>query len=215
MAIPRRAHVLDLGGGFDRVWREQFSKTARRMVRKAEQAGVVIECDTTGRLVPVFYDLHRRSVDRWAEQQREPKWLAHWRANQRDPLGKLEHIARYMGDACRVWVAWQGDHPVATSLVLLNGNADDMMGAMDKERSAPVQANYLLLRHTIEDACRRGCQWYHLGESGASQGLATFKEHFGAEAYDYEEYRHERLPLSRLDRGLRGVVKRAIGFKDV
>ena len=34
--IPRRAHVLDLRGGFDDVWSSRFAGTARTAVRKAE-----------------------------------------------------------------------------------------------------------------------------------------------------------------------------------
>lgn len=214
MEIPRRAHVIDLEGGFGSVWQERFIPQTRNKVRKAEKFELAIESDSTGRLIPVFYDLFRLSVDRWAEQQREPRWLAHWRAKQRDPLEKLEHIARHMGKACRVWVAWHGGRPAAAILVIYGQNADYMMGAMNKELAAPTNANYLLQKSAIEEACRLGCHYYHMGESGESAGIGRFKERFGARPYSYTEYRIERLPMSRFDRGLRGVVKRAIGFKD-
>lgn len=214
VVVPRRAHVIDLEGGFDRVWKERFASKTRNKVRKAEKSGLVVESDTSGRLVKVFYGLFRRSIDRWAEQQHEPRWLAHWRAEQRDPLAKLEHIASYMGEACRVWVAWQDDRPVAASLVMYGVNADYMMGAMDKELAAPTNANDLLQKHAIEEACRLGCRYYHMGESGESAGIGEFKERLGARAYPYQEYRLERLPLNQMDKGLRGLVKRAIGFKD-
>ncbi len=213
--VPRRAHVLDLEGGFDHVWQKSFASKTRNKVRRAEKSGLVVECDTTGKLIPVFHELFRRSVDRWAEQQHEPRWLAHQRAEQRDPLRKLEHIARYMGKACSVWVAWQGDRPAAACLVMYGGNADYMMGAMDKELAAPTNANDLLQKHAIEEACRLGCRYYHMGESGDSAGIAGFKERLGAQSYLYTEYKLERLPLSRIDSGLRSIVKRAIGFKDV
>lgn len=215
ISIPRRAHVLDLEGGFDHVWKERFVSKTRNKVRKAERSGLVVECDTTGRLVPVFHRLFRRSVDRWAEQQHEPRWLAHWRAEQRDPLRKLEHIAQHMGKVCNVWVAWQGNRPAAACLVMYGSNADYMMGAMDKELAAPTNANDLLQKHAIEMACRLGCRYYHMGESGDSVGISGFKERLGAHSYPYTEYKLERLPLRRIDSGLRGVVKRAIGFKDV
>lgn len=212
--ISRRAHVVDLEGGFDRVWDGHFSKNTRNIVRKAEQKGVIVEYDTTGRLMPIFYELYRRSIDRWAKYQREPHWLAHLRANQRDPLYKLQHIAKCMGEACKVWVAWHDSVPVAALIVLTKQNADYIMGAMDKERAAPVYASALLQKFAIENACRQGCHYYHMGESGDSQGIARFKERFGAQPYIYHEYRLERLPLTKLDRGIRSVVKRAIGFRD-
>lgn len=215
MAFPRRAHVLDLEGGWERVWRERMASGTRHKAHKAERAGVEVECDTTGRLLGVFYKLFQLSVERWAAQQNEPLWLAHRRAQQRDPLRKLEYLARHLGSQFKVWVAWHDGHAVAASVVLMGTNADYTLGAMDKERAAPVYANYLLHKRAIEDACRAGCRYYHMGESGESKGIAHFKERFGAQAYAYNEYRLERLPLSRIDKGLRGIVKRAIGFRDV
>jgi hypothetical protein len=214
LVLPRRAHVLELDGGFDRVWQERFASKTRNKVRKAKKLGVVVESDSTGRLMPVFYELYRRSVDRWAAQQNEPRWLAHLRAKQRDPLAKLEHLARHLGKACRVWVAFHAGQPVAAAVVLLGRNADYILGAMDKTLAAPVNANDLLQACAIEEACATGCSLYHMGESGDSAGIADFKERLGAKAYAFHEYRLERLPLSRLDLGLRSVVKRVIGFQD-
>lgn len=215
MAIPRRAHVLDLEGGFDKVWNERFTKQTRKQMRKAEKSGVVVECDATGRLVPVFETLFRRSVDRWAEQQNEPRWLAHLRAGQRDSSEKTQHIARSMGNACRIWVAWHEGAPVAASMVLVGTNMDGLRSVSDKALAAPLNANDLLKKLAIEDACRAGCRYYHLGESGESAGIAAFKERLGARAFAYDEYRMERFPMSRLDKGLRTLVKCAIGFRDV
>ena len=97
VAVPRLAHVLDLEGGFDRVWNERFTNNARRAVHKAERSGLTVECDTTGRLVPVYYGLYERSLERWASSLHEPLWLARVRARRRDPQRKLEALARALG----------------------------------------------------------------------------------------------------------------------
>lgn len=212
--IPRRAHVLDLEGGFGKVWGERFASNTRNKVRKAEKLGVEVECDTSGRAIPIFYELYRRSIDRWAEQQHEPRWLAHQRAEQRDPRRKLEHISRSLGETCQVWVARHAGQPVAAILVFSGVNADYAMGAMDKALAAPVYASNLIQKLAIEKACETGCRLYHMGESGTSEGIARFKESLGAQSYPYSEYRLERLPLTRIDRNLRGAVKRLIGFQD-
>jgi hypothetical protein len=214
-AIPRRAHILDLEGGFDRVWRERFDSKTRNKVRKAERSGLVVECDTTGRLVPVFESLYRISVDRWAQQQHEPRWLAHLRARARDPLRKTRHIAAHMGRACPIWVAWLAGEPVAASMLLVGHNVDGLRSASNKALAAPVCANDLLKKLIIEEACNAGCRYLHMGESGFSEGIAQFKERFGARPYDYEELWIERLPINRIDRGVRSLVKQAIGFRDV
>ena len=215
VTIPRLAHVIDLEGGFEQVWSKRFDKKTRSAVRKGERAGVVVESDTTGRLVPVFYELLRRSFDRWALQQHEPRFLTHLRGQMRDPLRKFQMMADRLGDACCIWVAWVNGQPAASMLVLQYANVNDSRGAMDKDVTASTGANDLLQSMAIEAACESGCRYYHMGESGNSASLAHFKTRFGAEAYPYAEYHLERFPFTRIDAGLRRIVKRVIGFKDV
>jgi Acetyltransferase (GNAT) domain len=213
VAIPRLAHVLDLGDGPEAAW-QGLHKDARRGVRKAERCGIEVECDNTGRLVPVFHRLLEISIERWAAQQHEPLGLARWRARRRDPLRKFERWAAALGDSMRVWVAWKDGEPAASSIVVRGKNASDTRGAMDKELAAPTGANHLLQWLAIEDAARAGCRWYHLGESGRSRGLARYKEKWGARPVPYSEYRFERLPITRADDLARGLVKRALRFRD-
>jgi hypothetical protein len=212
-AIQRRAHVLDLEGGAAHVWR-RFRKSAREGVRKAERSGLEIECDTSGRLVPVFFDLLERSVERWARQQNEPLWLARWRLKRRDPVEKFERLAATMGQVMRIWVARKDGSPAASMIVLLGANASDTRGAMDKALAGPTNANDLLQWLAIEDACQAGCRHYHLGESGFSRSLGHFKEKFGARPVPYTEHRIERLPLTRAEGLARGLVKRLLRFRD-
>jgi hypothetical protein len=112
-------------------------------------------------------------------------------------------------------VAWLDGQPAAAIVVLKGTNADDILGAMNKELAASTGANALLHRLAIEDACLSGCRYYHMGESGSSAPLARFKSGFGAKAYPYAEYRLERIPITTVDTHLRNIVKRLLGFKDV
>jgi hypothetical protein len=214
VAVPRLAHVVDLEGGSATAWR-RLTKSARWGVRRAQRAGVQLECDRTGRLLPVYLELARLSIERWAEFQHEPLALARWRAHRRDPLEKFQSMAAALGGAMRVWVAWHEGRAAAAAIVLVGANAHDTRGAMDKRLAGPTHANDLLLWAAIEDACAAGCRRYHLGESGGSRSLARFKEKFGARAVPYAEYRIERLPLGRADALARGSIKRVLGFRDV
>jgi hypothetical protein len=214
IAIPRVAHVLDLDGGFEAVWTKKFKSGTRNKVRKAEKSGLTVECDTSGKLVPVFYNLFLQSVDRWASQQHEPLALARWRAKQRDPLDKFVRLAQRLGDSFRLWVAWSDGQPAATILVLQGKNAHYTRGAMNKQLAGPTRANDLLQKLAIEDACRAGCRYYHMGESGNSTSLSHFKARFGAQPYKYAEYRLERLPITTIDEWIRSLVKKIIKFKD-
>jgi lipid II:glycine glycyltransferase (peptidoglycan interpeptide bridge formation enzyme) len=199
--------VLDLEGGFEPVWERRFATRARRNARRAERQGVVVECDTTGRLMPVFYALYWRSIDRWAHQAGHPLLWARQRARLREPLRKYQEVAARLGTACRVYVAWLDGKPAASIIVLHYGsNASYWRGAMDKDLADSSRANFLLHSRSIEDACASNCRHYHMGESGDSASLAYFKEGFGAEPYRYEEYHMERLPFTQLVARARNVV---------
>ena len=213
-SAARLAHVLDLTGGFEHVWAHKFAPTLRTNVRKAEKSGLEIQCDTTGSLIPLFYELFLRSVERWAQQQHEPIALARWRATRRDSIEKFQTIARSIGDAFRLWVAYKDGKPAAAIMVLLGKNANYTRGAMDKDLAGPTRANALLHRLAIEEACQAGCQYYHMGETGSSSSLAQFKGHLGADPVSYAEYYPEHFPITRFNRGVRSLVKRIIGFKD-
>jgi Acetyltransferase (GNAT) domain len=213
VTIARRAHILDVAGGADVVWKG-FSDSRRRAVRKAARAGIEVECDTTGRLLPEFFDLYARSAQRWARQQHEPAWLARLRTRFRDTVGKWQQISRHLDGGCRQWVARHDGRPVASIIVLFGVNAHYTRGAMDKELAGPLRANDLLMWHAIQAACAIGAGSFHLGESGSSTSLSDYKERFGARPFDYPELRLERLPISRLDTVARSGVKRVIGFRD-
>lgn len=213
VAVPRRAHVLDLYGGPEAVYR-RFTKKGRAGVRKAEAAGVEVQSAPGAQLLPEFCALQELSVARWARAQHEPLALARWRARRRDPPEKFQRIASALGDAMRIWVAYREGRPAAAIIVLTGRNASDTRGAMDRERVGTSHANYLLQWHAIQDACAAGCRRWHMGETGGSRTLAHYKQQFGARSVAYPEVRIERLPLTRADAAARGLVKRAIGFRD-
>ncbi|WP_343991881.1 GNAT family N-acetyltransferase [Terrabacter terrae] len=207
-------HVLDLEGGFDTVWRTRFTGTARTAVRKAEKSGVVVERDTTGARLPEYFTLLESSVERWAAQQHEPLLLSRWRARQRDPLHKLQALAAAVPGSFSLYLAmWEG-RAVAGDIVYSGTNARYTNGAMIKELAGPVRANFLVHRTAIEDACAAGSTHFDFGESGDSPGLAQYKSRFGAQPLPSRVLLMERLPITETDRALRGVVKRAIGFRD-
>ncbi len=212
-ASSRLAHIIDLDKGSDAVW-ACFHKDVRKRVRRAERLGVEIECDTTGRLIPVLYELFERSVIHWASLQHEPVRLARLRARRRDPIEKFQAMAAHLGSQFKLWVARHEGRPVAASLILQDRNAHTTRLVMDRSLAATRSATSLLEWHAIRDACRADCGVYHMGESGPSTPLAKSKERFGAIGHSYFEYRRERIPLSTVDGWARSVIKRVIGFKE-
>lgn len=213
IAVPKRAHVVDLAPGFEHIWSRRFTQATRTRVRKAEREGVTVECDTSGGLVGDLYELMTRAVTRWASRQHEPRWLATRRMRHRDPYEKFEAVARFLGDRCRVWLARLDGRPIAANMVLQGTNAYGFRAAMDSEAKGH-QAAGLLVSRAIEDACAAGCGYFYMGESGWSESAAVFKERFGGVPVCYSEYRLEWLPLTPAERALKGAVKHAIRFKD-
>ena len=210
-SVRHMAHILDLEGGFEHVWQKRFNGQARRAVRKAEKADIQVERDCTGRLIPAFRDLLQRSVDRWAAQTREPRFLARLRLGHRDSIRGLQLMVEKLGEACRLWVASVDGRPAAAIVVLQGANAHYTRGAMDKDLAGPVRASFLLQKLAIEEACRSGCRYYNMGETGASGGLARFKSHFGARSYSQPEYYFERLPIAGTESRLRSLASKLMG----
>ncbi|MEN9408080.1 MAG: hypothetical protein RL216_54 [Pseudomonadota bacterium] len=214
-ALPRKAHVLDLDGGFDAVWNHRFLGRTRNHARKAERQGITVHSGSSADLVAEFDALFRMSILRWARKQNEFSWLASLRGHIRDPKKKFLEMAQMCSDVVRVTIARRDGKAIAGIVVLFGNNAHYTRGAMDDQAVGNSGTNSLLHATAIREACERGCQYYHMGESGDSASLAAFKGQFGAVGYDYAEYRHENLPILSADQTLRAMAKKVIGFRDV
>ena len=213
LAVPRRAHVLDLSSGVDALW-AGLSQSGRRNVRLARRAGVHLDVGRGGELLDEYYRLFMTSVDRWAANQHEPRALARARARRRDPLDKLHAMGRLLGEKFCVILAYLDGVPVSGVIVLYGRTGHGTRAAMDRTRIGRSHASELVYWSAIELACMSGCSTFHLGESGRSRTFAQAKEKFGARGQDYVELRIERLPWTRTDAALRAGLKRVIGFRD-
>jgi hypothetical protein len=212
--LPRLAHVLPL---FDSPAEHlaAMSKTTRRKIVRAQRDDLRVEVDTTGALLGDHYSMYLKSVERWAERQHEPLWLARWRAERRDSIAKLQAMATFLGpERFRLVVAYADDRPAASTIVLLGPVTRDTRAALDRDVAAQKNASEAVQWRAIQEAYAYGSTHYNMGESGTSASLARYKEHFLAQPVPYAEYRFERVPLTRADVAARSLVKRAIGFKD-
>jgi hypothetical protein len=204
------SQVLDLRGGFSRVWSERFTSKVRSNARKAERRDVTVESDNTGRLIPVFDMLYRSSVDRWAQERGHPLSLMRWRAQRREPQNKFAVVARRMGERCTVWIAWRGGEPLAGIIVLTRGSrATYWRGAMNKERARGTGANELLHRHAIEAVCADERQSYDFGLSQTDE-LRRFKSTFGAREVAVRAYYLEKLPTAAAEARCYNAAKKAV-----
>jgi Acetyltransferase (GNAT) domain len=208
-SVLRTSHVLDLSEGFSTVWSQRFTSKVRSNSRKAERRGVVVESDSTGRLIPVFDVLYRSSVDRWAQERGYPVTLMRWLAQRQHPLAKFTTVARTLGDRCTVWIAWRQGEPIAGIINLTKGpQVTYWRGAMDKERSRGTGANELLHRCAIETACADERQSYDFGLSQTIE-LRRFKSTFGAVEVPVHIYCFEKLPTAAVEAKCYDAAKQA------
>lgn len=209
-SIARTAQVLDLSGGFSAVWSKRFASKVRSNSRKAERRGVVVESDSTGRLIPVFDVLYRSSVDRWAHDRRYPVTLMRWMAQRQHPQSRFEAVARHLDGCCTVWIAWRHGEPIAGIIILTRGaRVTYWRGAMDKERSRGTGANELLHRCAIEAACADERQSYDFGLS-QTDDLKRFKSTFGTSEVPVHIYYFEKVPTIAAEVQCYQATKQAI-----
>ncbi len=193
-------HVLDLDGGFRRVWQDRFKNSVRNAVRKAERSGLTVECDSSVQLMADYYLLYLNWHARRARERGMPAALMRWRASRLEPFKKFQVVAELLGDACRVWLARLDGQPVAALITLIHGTyALAWRSYSDRELAGPVRANTLLQRLAIEDACRAGCRYYDLGWSDDVASLMAFKNRLGARPQRFPVYTLDRLPFARVE----------------
>lgn len=208
--LRKTSHVVDLQGGVDAVC-ARFHRSANKGIATAQKQGVRVETVGGAALLPVFFTLARKSRRYWAHRQHEPVWLAQARGGLRDSEAKWQRIAGCLGPDFEVTVAWHERRPVAAAIVVNKPNSHGMRLAMDPELRH-LCAPHLLNSVVLQNSCVAGARWFFMGES-ATQGAAQFKEFLGARRYEYDEIDFERVPISRSNRALRAVVKRAVGFE--
>jgi CelD/BcsL family acetyltransferase involved in cellulose biosynthesis len=207
--VPCLAHVLDLEGGFEQVWEKRYRPGARRDVRHGAKKGLDVREGLDSGVVEAFAELNRQAVERWAKQRNQPLWLARLVDRRRGRVGQLASAVTLLGPMLGAWSAWLDGQPVAVNVtVRFGGQVYGWLTAVDKEVANRTQAGALLQSLAIEDACRAGARWFHLGESDPRSGVATFKERFGARPVVYTALAFERLPLTAADRRLRAGLGR-------
>jgi hypothetical protein len=217
VTFPITHHVLDLSPEFSDIHRN-FSKMARKAIRKAEREGVTIDSAPGGHNILTYQGLYERWVEHRARERGLPLPLARLVGIPRrerigvslassPPLERLHLLSRLLGSVFRVWVASVGGIPVAAMITLIRGDvAIAWRATSDPARAGPVRAMDLLHRYAIEFACREGCRYYNFGESGGVESLMRFKMRFGATPRTFSGYRIERIPITPVTRRL-AVIK--------
>jgi hypothetical protein len=186
--VPHCIHAVDLRPGFENLWSGQLSGGTRNKVRKAEKRGVEVEWGSGSDLMSVHWAIYLRWAAHRAQKRGTPERLAMAAARREESLERFQTMARFLGDGCRVLVAWIDGQAVASIVVFNHGAyAHYWRTASDQAADRSGYANYLLVARLLEDASERGHDFLDMGESGGVQTLMSFKEQFGARPRTYDE----------------------------
>ncbi len=111
-------------------------------------------------------------------------------------------IVSSFGKDIRIYVAYQGDLPVATAFNgHFRGTVEGMWAATLPE-TRKLMPNYVLYWEMIKDACQSGYRKFHLGRSTAASGAELFKKKWNAESEQiyYQYYLNTRTTLPELNK---------------
>lgn len=209
--VPYLTQVVDLDGGFERVWSSRYKKSTRNYIRKAERMPLEVRRQTGGAVVDTFTEMYARSRQRWAEQRGQPRRVAALWARYQDRGGQVRAVSEALGDRCVIWSAWRDAEPVAVLIVLHHGaHALSWLTALERTLADDTLATYRLQSLAIEDACRLGVRHFHLGETDPGSGVERYKAKYGAVPLRYEALRLERLPLTHTERTARRLAQAAL-----
>ncbi len=197
--IARRAHVLDLAGGVDVVWKG-FSDSRRRAVRKAERRRdrrrVRLDRSPLAGVLRAVRPL-RSAMGRAAARTRPTRTSPHpLPRHPREVAADRPPSERGLSPVGRPARRPSGrvDHRPVRHERALHAGCDGQ-----RARRARCAANDLLMWQAIQAACAIDAGSFHFGESGARRRSSDYKERFGARAFDYPELRLEQVPITRAD----------------
>jgi FemAB-related protein (PEP-CTERM system-associated) len=185
--------VVDLRDGEAAAW-SRLSRGIRRRVRRARDAGVVVEIE---RDLAAFYAVYTKTMKRLGS----PPFAARF----------FEELASGFGDTLQVGVARLDSRAAAVDLLLSYNGVRYSVFAGSVAELWDVYPNQVLLWDEMRDALARGLTTFDLGRSLAASGSLEFKGAWGGRilplTYGYLLHRTPRLPRRTPDM----PVYRALG----
>jgi CelD/BcsL family acetyltransferase involved in cellulose biosynthesis len=155
----------------------------QRKVHRAEREGLLYRQGRSETLLEHFYQLLLRTRRR---HQLPPQ-----------PFAWFSNLAREMGEALTVRVAYQADRPLASLLTLSFKDTIVYKYGCSDQRFSSLGGTPLLFWKTIQEAKAAGMTRFDLGRSDQDNpGLVTFKDRLGGKRTHLQYY---RLSAKRFD----------------
>jgi len=187
-------HIVDLAGGFDKIWEGVFEKSKRRQTRKAMKEGLAVSETRSAGDVSKYYDIYTGRVDEWHERFRYPgRFFA-------------DLVAGGAGNV-RLFLARRGDDLLGGHLNFYFKDSVVAWNGVVRDTADGTQASTLLYAECMRHACENGYRAYNLGSSLGKRSLVDYKESLGGVAYRYRTLRW-RSAAGKLAGTVRKIVSR-------
>jgi hypothetical protein len=169
--------IIDLSGGAEAVF-AHYRTSYQQCIRKAEAAGLRVECVSGSNRIDGFFDLYSETMKR--------KHQEGYFNFKRD---FLIFLTEEIGDDVLCFAVRRGNDLLASALFLYDGhNYLDYFLSASRVDALPLHPNHLLLHHVALWAINRRTRWFHLG--GGHKSLEFFKHGFANGSRDYYIGKH-------------------------
>ena len=149
--------------------RAGFSRGCKARGNKARKLGLQLVVSSDPAIADVFYPLYEDSVARWGDKL---TWAR--------PKGFFRAMLAQGGDDVKVFVALRGGEPVSALLFAAQGRvAHYVAGATRHDQLEACPSNFLM-EEAMAHYAEAGLTWFDFGPSNGLEGVARFKESFGA-----------------------------------
>lgn len=163
------AHVLDLSGGFDEVYRHCFQGYVRNQARKAQKSGVEVNTTSDEVGVMTYFNLYTKSLRRWGEK-----------VTWEHPCDYYIKMVKVGLPSVELRLAELDSKVIAGAICCFWGRVAHMRATAFDYEYRQLRPNTLLYQEFIRTACERGYRYFDLGTSAGLEGVIKFKESFGA-----------------------------------
>lgn len=189
--IEDTTHALRLDAPFDDLF-TRFSKGHRSSTNRGRRHGVTSRrADCLGDYRS-YFSVYHETLERWGEE-----------ATSRYPWSLFEEgwkLASEYPDNIVLWLGELDGEVIAGAWVFYwNRHATYWHGAAN-DLGREISATNVVLAEAIEDAGRRGVEWFDFGPSGGHEGVAAFKRRFGAERLPFHRFRRIAEPVGTVRR---------------
>jgi hypothetical protein len=192
-----RFHVLDLRPPLEDIFRRFHADCIRRKIRRAEWEGLECEAGRSDCLIDEFYALQVITRHRHGLPPQPREWF--------------QNVVAEMGDSAMIRVARFKGRAISAILMLQHKQtAIYKYGCSDAEDNNRGGMQ-LILWKAIEEAKAAGMQSMDLGRGGIEdEGLAVFKERWGAQRQEIAYLRYPGYPASSTNREFSSTILRRL-----